>query len=345
MGLFSLPMTTLRGLIASKYGLIIGIFGDAMGWSSGRSLNVISKFGVATLLSASIAYGQAPPAQSMALSTEVSTEAVPSSASATPNVEPNGIAPEISDTAIDPASLLPDLPSLPTKKTTLIGGTIDKLDRVRDQFTVRIFGGGKMKIFFDPRTHIYRDGSDVSASELRAGDHVYVDTILNGSTVFARNIRLKTAAAGESEGYVVSYRSDNGELILRDAISPKPLKLKLTPQTRLNDNGRSVAATTLIPGTLVTASFGPQQDGRALAREISILAIPGGRFTFVGKVTGLDLSASLLTLTSSTDGKSYEIFLDPSAVAANDTLRQAADVTVLTLFDGHRYVAKNVTVN
>jgi hypothetical protein len=306
-------------------------------------LNVVSKFGVASLISASMAWGQAPPAQSLALSTEPSTEVAPSVATVTPN--PDAGTADIHDTTIDPASLLPDLVSLPFKKTTLIGGTIDKLDRVRDQFTVRIFGGGKMKIFFDPRTHIYRDGNDVSASELRAGDRVYVDTILNGSVVFARNIRLKTAAGGESQGFVVSYRSDNGELMLRDALSPKPLKLKLTPQTRLSDNGHSVAATELIPGTLVTVSFGSQQDGRALAREISILAIPGSNFTFVGKVTGLDLSSSLLTLISATDGKSYEIFLDPSEVGAKNSLRQDADVTVLTQFDGHRYVAKNLTVN
>jgi hypothetical protein len=327
-------------------------------------LSGISKFGVASLISASMAYGQVPPAQSIAVSngisdgvaegasTEVatgaSTEVAPSAAAVTPNAPASAheiTDAGVSDVAIDPASLLPDLAALPTRKTTLIGGTIEKLDRLRDQFTVRVFGGGKMKICFDPRTHIYRDGGEVSASELRSGDHVYVDTVLNSSTVFARNIRLKTAAGGESQGIVVSYRGDNGELMLRDALSPKPLKLKLAPQTRLIDNGHTAAATELIPGTLVTVSFGPQKDGIALAREVSILAIPGGSFTFVGRVTGLDLSASLLTLTSATDGKSYEIFLDPSAVAANDTLRQASDVTVLTQFDGHRYVAKNFTVN
>src|ERR1700756_5710279 len=61
------------------------------------------------------------------------------------------------DVTLDPASLLPALPELPRSKPSLIGGTIDKLDRVRDQITVRVFGGGKMKIAFDPRTHIYQN--------------------------------------------------------------------------------------------------------------------------------------------------------------------------------------------
>src|SRR5579864_8011655 len=44
---------------------------------------------------------------------------------------------DISETSIDPASLLPDLPPLPKAKASLIGGTIGRLDRVRDQITVQ----------------------------------------------------------------------------------------------------------------------------------------------------------------------------------------------------------------
>ncbi|MGB2605305.1 MAG: hypothetical protein WBC78_17035, partial [Candidatus Sulfotelmatobacter sp.] len=132
-----------------------------------------------------------------------------------------------SETTLDPASLLPDLPSLPPAKASLIGGTIRTLDRVRDQITVQVFGGGKMKIFFDTRTHIYEGSRKASTSDLHQGDRVYVDTILDGSTVFAKTIRLKTtASAGESQGIVTSYRGDKGELIVRDALSPQPLRIR-----------------------------------------------------------------------------------------------------------------------
>jgi hypothetical protein len=298
-------------------------------------LNRISKLVVLPSLLVVMAFGQAPPTLAM----------VPHSTDSMATGGEAAETKEASDTTLDPASLLPDPPSLPSKNTSLIGGTIEKLDRVRDQFTIRVFGGGKVRMCFDPRTHIYSDGNEVTASNLHPGDRVYVDTILSGGAIFARNIRLKTAAGGESRGLVMSYRSDNGELTVRDALSPEPLKLRVTPQTSLVDKGHTVAATDLVPGALVTVNFSTPQNGRAVAREISILAVPGTSFTFVGRVTGLDLSSGLLTLTSATDGKSYEIYLDPSAVTDHDRLRQAADVTVLALFEGNRYVARNVTVN
>jgi hypothetical protein len=50
-------------------------------------------------------------------------------------------------------------------------------------------------------------------------------------------------------------------------------------------------------------------------------------------------------LTSANDGKTYEISLGSSTDSVKDKLRQAANVTVITRFDGDRYVAQNVTVN
>jgi hypothetical protein len=250
-----------------------------------------------------------------------------------------------SPTTLDPASLLPDLPSLPPAKASLIGGTIQKLDRVRDEITVQIFGGGKMKIFFDTRTHIYEGRGQASTSDLHLGDRVYVDTILDGSAIFAKTIRLKTTvSAGESQGIVTSYRPDKQELVLRDVLSPRPLKIRLTPQTRIMQGDHAAPAGELVSGTLVAVKFGAQ-DGHDVAREVSVLAVPGASFTFAGRVTGLDLRLGLLVLTSSTDHRTYELSFDPSVVAIDDHLREAADVTVLTRFDGDRYVARSVTVN
>jgi hypothetical protein len=251
---------------------------------------------------------------------------------------------EHSEIALDPASLLPDLPSLSPSKATLVGGTVEKLDRVQDRVTLQVFGGGKMKIVFDPRTHIDRDGVPASAADLRPGQRIYVDTILDGSTVFARNIHLKSAApTGESRGVIVSYR--RGELTMRDQLSPHSVKVRLGPSTRIIKGDKNTSAGDLVPGTLIAVKFGAQQDGRDLAQEVAVLAVPGSSFTFAGEVINVDLRTGLLVLASSTDRKTYEIYLDQSAGTVDDNLRQGANVSVVARFDGDRYVARSVTIN
>jgi hypothetical protein len=263
------------------------------------------------------------------------------------SVQPVGATDEIADPVVDPASLLPDLPSLKPAKATLIGGTVAKLDRVRDQITVQVFGGGKMKISFDTRSHIYdNDGAAATTSDLRPGDRIYIDTVLDGSTVFAKNIRRKTAgSAGESQGIVLSYRSDKGELVVRDRLSPKPLKVHLNSQTKIVHGDRPVTAGELSPGTLVALKFGAQQDGSDVAREVSVLAVPGASFTFAGTVTAVDLRLGILVLSSSTDHKTYEISIDSLGILPVDDLRPGSDVTVLSRYDGNRYVARTITLN
>lgn len=250
------------------------------------------------------------------------------------------------DVALDPASLLPDLPALPPAKATLIGGSVEKLDRVEDALTLRVFGGGKMKIVFDTRTRFYRDGVEASVSDLRPGERVYVDTILNGDTVFAKNIRVKSGApAGESQGVVVSYHAGRGELLLRDRLSPKPLTVRITPSTRVTQGNKALSASSLEPGTLVAVRFAPQKDGRDVAGEISVLAAAGANFTFVGQIVSLDLRAGLLALVSSTDHKTYDIYLDPAASRIDENLHVGADITAQTRFDGGRYIVRQITVN
>jgi Domain of unknown function (DUF5666) len=250
------------------------------------------------------------------------------------------------DIAVDPASLLPDLPPLSPAKATLIGGTIERVDRVQDKLTVRVFGGEKMKVVFDPRTRIYRDGSVGSVADLRQGDRVYVDTVLEDGTVFARNIRLKTGApVGESQGIIASYSPDRSELTIRDLLSPHALKVRLSPSTRIVAGDRSVTSSQLVAGSLVAIKFGTERDGHNVAREVAVLAAPGASFTFAGKVTSLDLRSGLLVITSATNHKTYEIYVDPSLVPIDDSVRQGADVTVLTRFQDNRYVARSVTVN
>jgi len=250
------------------------------------------------------------------------------------------------DSAIDPASLLPDLPPLSKSKVTLVGGTIEKLDRVRDQLTVRPFGGGgRMKILFDARTRVYRDGQVTSPTDLKKGDRVYVDTILNGSNIFARNIRFSTnVPLGESQGSVVSYHADRGELLVRDALSPQPMRVRVNSSTRISQGERLISASQLEAGTLVAVKFDSENNGRDLAREISVLALPGATFTFAGELVTVNLRSGLLVLNSVTDHKTYEINFDPSKFSVDDKWQQGTDVSVQARFDGTRYTAQNVTI-
>jgi hypothetical protein len=185
---------------------------------------------------------------------------------------------------------------------------------------------------------------EAAAADLHPGDHVYVDTILDGSTVFARSIRLKTSTtAGESQGVVISYRADKNELQVRDVISPQPLTVHLNAGTHILHGDKPSSSSELLPGTLVAVKFA-SKTSTDIASEISVLAVPGNNFTFAGRVTALDLRMGLLVINSSTDGKTYEINFDPAVLGVDARLRPNADVSVLTRFDGNRYEAQSLTV-
>lgn len=265
------------------------------------------------------------------------------------NIKPEPVASSSStsddDIVADPASLLPDLPKVPSAKATLIGGVIERIDNVRDRLTVRVFGGRRMVVLFDPRSRIYRGTAPANISDLHQGERVYLDTMLDGSTIFARNIHLSAAQAlGETQGLVLNYRADRDELTIRDVISPTPIKLRMGSSTRLTQNGRVVSASALLPGSLIAVRFAPESGSREMARDISILASPGVRYTFAGQVAHLDLRTGLIVLYSSTDRKTYEIYLDPS-LALDDKLQTGAVVTAITSLDGSRYVAHSLTVD
>src|SRR5215469_8290888 len=96
-------------------------------------------FGLALLTSAAYTQTSRPPTSAM-----VTPKSDPGEASG--NIEP--VKPAITDVsaddsiAVDPSSLLPDLLPVPHTNATLVGGTLERLDRVRDRVVVRVFGGG-----------------------------------------------------------------------------------------------------------------------------------------------------------------------------------------------------------
>jgi hypothetical protein len=237
------------------------------------------------------------------------------------------------------------LPPVPKANATLIGGTVDKLDLVRDRLTVRLFGGGKESFLFDPRTQVFRGRKPATVADMREGERIYLDTILDGSSVFARTIRLTAArATGTSQGVVVKFRNDRGELVLRDALSPNPVEVSVNASTKVVQGGRALPVSALVPGSLVSISFSSEGSARNTATEISILAQPGTQFTFSGQVAHIDLRTGLLVINSSTDHKTYEVYLSPS-INPDENLQPGSTVKVVTDFDGERYVVRSVSIN
>jgi len=245
-----------------------------------------------------------------------------------------------------PAAFLPDMPALPRGKSTVIGGSIREVDGVRDQLTLNIFGGRGMKVLFDERTQVYRDGLKASLRDLHAGDHVSVETMLDGTTVFARSIHmLSQLPEGESQGQVVSYDRGNGELMVRDSLSPEPIKLQVSSTTAILRQGQQSTSADLCTGTLISIHFQADSSGQNVASKITVLATPGSAFVFTGKVVFLDLHTGLLALVDPRDDKRYEISFDPVRSPVSRDVHEGTAVTVTANFDGARYAASAVTVD
>jgi hypothetical protein len=243
------------------------------------------------------------------------------------------------------------LPPAPKGKSTVIGGAIRGVDRVRDQFTLDVFGGRSLKVLFDERTQIYRDGVKSSIRDLRAGGHVSVETVLDGTTVFARSIHmLSELPTGDSQGQVTDYNSADRELTVRDAQSRQLVKFQVPEGTAFVRQGQAAFSSAepgpadLVTGTLISVRFQSDNKGHGVARQVAILATPGTAFVFVGNVASLDLHSGLLVVVDPRDDKRYDVFFDSARFPMSRDLHEGADVMVTADFDGARYVANGIKV-
>lgn len=244
------------------------------------------------------------------------------------------------------------LPPMPRGKSTVIGGAIRAVDRVRDQLTLNVFGGRALKVLFDERTQVYRDGLKSALSDLRAGDHVSVETVLDGTALFARSIHLLSGAPeGECQGQVMNYNPTDRELTVRDALSRRPIQLRVPAGTAMIRQGQAASASVdlgspdLATGTLVSVKFQSDNKGHGVASQIAILATSGTAFVFVGNVAFLDLRSGLLVLVDPRDDKRYNIFFDSARFPMSREIHEGADVTLTADFEGSRYVATAITIN
>jgi hypothetical protein len=238
-----------------------------------------------------------------------------------------------------------DVPPLPQGKVSLVGGTVAKIDRVRNRLWVRPFGGGDMQMSFDERSHIYRDGIETTQLGIRKGDRVYVDTMLDGSRVFARNIRVETTVTpAGARGQLLAFDPATGNMTIRDDLSSQPVTFQVTSNTAIRQDDQPASRAELRPGTLVAVRFSPNQANRGIAQDVSILAVPGNTFVFSGTVTYLDLRLGVFALENRTDNRNYELHFHPG-IGAADKLSVGSDVTVSAVFNGSGYNVTNLTVN
>lgn len=248
-----------------------------------------------------------------------------------------------------PAAGLPKLPPMPAGKTTIMGGAIREVDPVRDQLTLNVYGIKPMKILFDERTQVFRDGKRIPLGELGPSAHASVQTTLDGAQVFAVSVHiLSEAPQGDFEGQVVSYDPSTGQLVLSAAQGGQPFRLQVASTTSFQRKGQMESSSTpggtsdLAPGALVAVTFQSNAKGQGVAREITVFATPGSTFVFSGNVTSLDMHTGVLMLQDPRDNRVYQIAFDPmSTSVANLHVGQHARVSAD--YDGHRYVATQIT--
>jgi hypothetical protein len=233
-----------------------------------------------------------------------------------------------------------DLPELPNNKVTLIGGTVKSLDEIMNKMVVVPFGSKqKIQVAFDTRTNFFQDGKPISYRTIREGQRVYLDTMLNGSIVFAKKIWIQsTADSGFGRGQVVGYDQEHQTLTVRDELSNQPIKMQLSRSTVVKKGQETAAVADLVPGTLVSMSFGPQSE----LREVNLLARPGTAFVFEGRISYLDMSRKLIAIDNRSDAKKYDISVGAIAPSILHQLREGAEVSVSAVFDGSQYDARTL---
>jgi cold shock CspA family protein len=250
--------------------------------------------------------------------------------------------------------------AMPEGKSTVIGGTLSGVNPVLDQLTLKVFGGRPMKILFDERTLVYRDGAKMSLRDLHNNDHASVETMLDGTTVFARSIRmLSKSPEGEAQGQVMDFNPATHELTINDSLSQQPLKLQVLDTTvfrreeqahvadgsSANTSQSAAASSDLAKGTLISIQFHSDNKGQGVAQAIVILATPGSQFKFGGTLSFLDLRLNRLVVVDSSDDKSYEVFFDSARLPQIKELHEGANVEVTAEFDGKRYIANSISTN
>ncbi len=238
------------------------------------------------------------------------------------------------------------LPAMPSGKSTILGGQIRNVDPVLDQFTLHVFGERPLKILFDERTQVYRNGVRIPLRDLRPEEHASVQTVLEGSNIFAMSIHmLSDLPGGECEGHVLSFDPETRELTIGSSLSPDPIRLWVRENTPVVRQGqpaftaRSEGQGDLVNGALVSVKFEAGEKGRAIADQVTVLAKPGSNFVFSGKLSSLDMHSGIMVVIDPRDQKSYQISFNPARLAISQSLHVGDQVRITAAYDGQHYMA------
>jgi hypothetical protein len=244
---------------------------------------------------------------------------------------------------------LSDIPPMPKGKSTVLGGTIRDVDPVRDRFVLNVYGEKPMRILYDERTQVFREGKRISLRDLGPSAHASVQTTLDGASIFAVSVHiLSEQSSGDYQGRVASYNPDTGELRLTSGSSREQFRIQVTNQTAFKRDGQSAfssqpsSANDLVAGSLVSVQFASNNKGKGAAQEITVLAAPGATFIFSGALSALDMANGSLTLVDAKSNQAYQIFFDPTHQSA-ESLRPGQQVRVSADYDGKRYVATEIS--
>lgn len=211
-----------------------------------------------------------------------------------------------------------------------------------NKMSVQPFGQKKpMEVAFDTRTRFFQDGNPISYRDIRQGQRVYIDTMLNGSKVFAKQIWIQsTADSGLGRGQIVDFDAQHQVLTVRDELSSQDVKMRVTSSTVIRNGAEKATTADLVAGSLISMQFGPQHE----LREIILSARPGSTFTFAGQITYLDLSKKLIAVDNGSDRTKYDIAIDAIAPSITRELHQGDQIRVDAVFDGSRYAARRIEV-
>ncbi len=258
--------------------------------------------------------------------------------------------PSAAQKAARPAANLPALAAIPDGKTTVLGGEIRGVDPVRDQLTLVPYGGKRIKILYDERTGYFVNGVKKSLRGLTPAKNASVQTVLDGTSIFAVSIHVLTQApGGETEGRVGSWNPATGLLTVRGSLAREPIAMRVpsgTPIVRTGQaarQGATASPSDLTPGTLVSVEFTPGSKGQGIAHKVSILASPGEIFTFGGTLTYLDLHARALAVADTASGETYRIRFYPEIFADAHRLKVGQAVTVDARYNGTGYDAIKIS--
>jgi predicted RNA-binding protein len=227
-------------------------------------------------------------------------------------------------------------------KVGLVRGVVKRMDPIHDQLVIHAFGGGDVRIAFDPRTQFPPEkDATVRSTSIPVGTVVSVDTVMENGKLFAASVRTSTSHEAELNGQVVRYDVTRSRLIVRDPISPdQNVSLRITSGTTVVDRGKPASPEALSAGMLVRVRFSAAQHE---ATNVEILAARGNSFLFEGRVVAVDLRSHKLVLSNETDQSVRELAIGSLDAASLSLLHEGADVSIQAEFDGERYDIRTVT--